>query len=210
LAYFSSFQVFGRWAGLVYDYDQPNPSNMYGRSHLLGESLVREFGLQYKRQVGVFRPTNIFGVNSSPATIRWHRVPADFCLQAVRDSRIVIKGDPNENRDFLPVGLLAKRFVEYAERIVTWDAIPRVIGSGMGMSIFDMAKLVALEAERSFELDVAVISARKAEGRPRSLSIKGDDSLCPLLVSSDGVDIRASIRLLLKEARRRVNKLDGR
>jgi hypothetical protein len=78
------------------------------------------------------------------------------------------------------------------------------------MSIFDMAKLVALEAERSFELDVAVISARKAEGRPRSLSIKGDDSLCPLLVSSDGVDIRASIRLLLKEARRRVNKLDGR
>jgi hypothetical protein len=100
--------------------------------------------------------------------------------------------------------------VEYAERIVTWDAIPRVIGSGRGMSLLDMAKLVGVEAERSFELDVAVINARKAEGRPRSLFIKGDDSLDPSLVSSDGVDIRASIRLLLKEAQRRVNKLDGK
>jgi len=210
LAYFSSFQVFGRWEGLVTDFDQPYPSNSYGRSHLLGESLVREFGLQYKRQVGVFRPTNIFGVNSSPATIRWHRVPADFCLQAVRDSEIVIRGDPNENRDFLPVESLAKRFVEYAERMVTWDAIPRVIGSGVGMSLFDMAKLVALEAERSFELDVAVINARKAEGRPRPLTIKGVDSHRPFLVSDDGVDIRVPIRILLNEAYRRVNELDGR
>jgi len=210
LAYFSSFQVFGRWEGLVTDYDQPNPSNLYGRSHLLGESLVRQFGAQYTRPIGVFRPTNIFGVNSSPATIRWHRVPADFCLQAVRDSRIVIKGDPNESRDFLPVESLAKRFVEYTERIVTWDAIPRVIGSGIGTSLFDMAKLVALEAERSFELDVGVINARGAEGRPRPLFIKGDDSHDLSLVSSDGVDIRSSVRLLLKEAQRKVNKLDVR
>lgn len=210
LIYFSTFQVFGRWDGLVTDKDKPIPNNAYGRGHLLGESLVKKFGSQYERRVGILRPTNIFGVNSNPMSIRWHRVPADFCMQAVRDSRIVINGDPNECRDFLPVESLARRVGEFVRRRDSWDGVPRIIGSGKGFSLKYMADLVAREAGRKFGIEVAVVSARKADGQPRHLVVRGENASLPFLVSHDGVDLRESVGQLLIEAQRRIAALDGR
>jgi len=200
LLYFSTFQVFGRWSGEVTDGTLPSPRNAYAQSHLRNELLAYEFGRSQHRPVMMIRPTNIFGVSPNQRAIRWHRVPADFCRQAIADRRITIKGSPNDFRDFLPVSVLAKRAADLLGSKERWDRSARIIGSGTSISLLSMAHRVAIEARRLFNAEVSVHAEQSGASTGSELRIIGQSWQGCQLTSNSDVDLDGSIRELLRAA----------
>jgi len=198
LLYFSTFQVFGRWSGIVTDETIPNPRSAYAVSHMQNESLVREFGESQHRPVLVLRPTNIYGVSPNQSAIRWHRVPADFCRQAVTRREIVIKGSPGDFRDFLPVSVLARRVADLLSYREQWDGSCRIVGSGIGVSLSLMAHKVARAAHAVLGGEVSVQTELSIPSTERMLEVTGRRWQNLTLVSSTGVDFDAPIQELLR------------
>lgn len=175
LMYVSTFQVLGRWSGVINDQTAALPKTDYGFCHLIAEEHAKMFARVSNRRVLITRPTNIVGVSGDPNAIRWDTVPAEFCRQAIIDQRIVLKSTGSQHRDFLSVRDLAHRLASLLEVHEVWDSRTRLIGSGKSIAIAAVADMVASSVERQFGRHVEVEKSKvkhSSGGCAESLSLK--------------------------------------
>jgi len=150
LMYVSTFQVLGRWSGVLDDQTPALPKTDYGFCHLVAEEHAKMFARVCDRKVLVARPTNIVGVSGNPDAIRWDTVPAEFCRQAIVDERIVLRSTGSQHRDFLSVQDLALRLAMLLEVHQVWDCRTHLIGSGRSVAVAAVADMVTSSVERQF------------------------------------------------------------
>lgn len=200
LLYFSSFQVFGRWSGVVSDSSKPHPISAYGVAHLHNETLIAEFGVAKDRRTMSVRPTNVYGAPSLGSPVRWNRVPAEFCRQAVTKGEIEIRGDPNAERNFLPLSSLSERILALVFRRDKWNHESRIIGSGKSVTIGSMAESVATEAADILDSPIRVLIKGQSSLECEPLKVAGGRQPDLQLVSDQGIDTTAELRRLLTSA----------
>jgi UDP-glucose 4-epimerase len=105
--YLSTFHVYGVGSGIISDSTVPNPVNDYATSHLAAESVVRQHAAN-GLPATVLRLTNGYGKPLVAASAKWHLVFNDLIRMAYRDEKLVLRSDPNQRRDFLWMGDIAK------------------------------------------------------------------------------------------------------
>lgn len=167
--YVSTFQVFGRWAGQVRCTDRAIPISVYGQSHLRNEYLLKEAFSELPRGLLIVRPTNIVGQSANPLATKWHRVPAEFCLQAASGSPIRIRSDSQTQRDYLSVSDFANRIASLVDLHQQWDCRAVTIGSGKSYSLLKVANLVRQLATETLGLQVPIIESSSSSSSPDEL-----------------------------------------
>lgn len=184
LMYVSTFQVLGRWSGVIDDQTAALPKTDYAFCHLVAEEHAKLFARVCDRKVLIARPTNIVGVSGNPDAIRWDTVPAEFCRQAIVDQRIVLRSSGLQYRDFLSVQDLAHRLASLLEVYKVWDSRTHLIGSGRSVTVAAVAEMVAGSVKRQFGRYVEV------EKQDDDLSIRGfTESLSLVFSKFQGIDL---------------------
>lgn len=148
LMYVSTFQVLGRWSGVINNQTLAQPSTDYGFCHFVAEEQARMFARNHGRGLLVIRPSNVIGVSANPGVVRWDMVPAEFCRQAVVDGRILLQSSGRQHRDFLSVQDAAERLASLIEVHYVWDSSTQLLGSGTSVEVLAAAEMVADSAAR--------------------------------------------------------------
>jgi nucleoside-diphosphate-sugar epimerase len=211
--YVSTFQVFGRWAGQVRSTDKANPTSTYGKLHLQNENLLQKAFTETSKGLLIVRPTNIVGHTANSKSINWHRVPAEFCLQAALGSPIEIRSDSQTQRDYLSVSVFANRIASLVEQRHRWDCRAVTIGFGKSYSLLQVAILVRDLAKETFGLQVPIIEATSTlPDKPLQVDFEKWNGID--LVGKSELNLQSEIKNLLllaralqEQTRTKVNKV---
>ena len=95
--YFSTSHVYGNAVRLpIQVTDRPLPDDPYSIAKFAAEEAIRVYSKRFGFKALVIRPFNNFGPRQSK-----HFVVPTFCLQAVRDKKIVVRGDTRRELIFV-------------------------------------------------------------------------------------------------------------
>jgi len=168
--YVSSIQVFGHLNGLVSNDTRVQPATEYAKGHWAAEQSVREFAETIARPAMIMRLAHVVGGGARQSAIRWSPVPADFCRQAVVDRAIRLRTSGQQFRDFMSISASTSRLADVLESIEKWDCSTHIIASGRGMSVVQLAEMVAEICETEFgylpEISKDVTGSDVPEGEP--------------------------------------------
>lgn len=141
--YFSTQQVYGRLepGETVTEDREARPMNGYGWTHLACETLLRKWERTEGVQGASLRISNGYGVPVSSSAGCWQLAIQDFCVQAVRQGRIVLKSDGSPQRDFVHISDVTRA----VRAVIEADSPPSTIniGSGETVTILEAARIVA-------------------------------------------------------------------
>ena len=145
--YVSSSEVYGTAQRVPMTEDHPTmPCTVYGGSKLAGEAYARAFHRTYGYPTVVVRPFNTYGPRSHHEGDSGEVIPK-FLLRCLAGRPMVIFGDGTQTRDFTYVSDSARGIILAG---TTAAAVGRTInlGSGVELTINDLAKTVAKIADR--------------------------------------------------------------
>lgn len=177
LLYVSTFQVFGRWSGLIHYNSPAVPGSDYGFSHWVAEEHVKMFARRNRRRAVVVRLTNVVGAGADPVAIRWDTVPAQFCRQAVETKTIKIRSSGLQQRDFVTVTSVAQQLSVLIEKEADWLGESLLISSGWSCSILRLALLVSEQAQHILGHGVSVVTNKDDDHSKEDLALTVKSSL---------------------------------
>lgn len=153
--YLSTFHVFGKPQGTIYETTSPLPGNDYGLTNRLAEEYVNLYTRLGKLKGTVLRPSNFFGI---PADIqqcrRWTLTPLAFCREAVEQKKIVLQTPGYQRRNFVSVQDLCEVIHSIVGRI---DDYPLLHVTGPdNLSIRELAQQVQ-SAMRLLNQDIELV-----------------------------------------------------
>lgn len=99
--YFSTFHVYGKNSGNIYETDIPSPLSDYGLTHLFAEKYLEQLSKNSDTKVDIIRLTNGIGVPFK--TDKWYLVLNDFCKTVYETGKIVLKSNGLNIRDFISI-----------------------------------------------------------------------------------------------------------
>ena len=100
--YLSTFQVYGKYDGLINETSETNPLNDYGLSHLFAEYIL---ALQLRDpKYSIIRLTNSYGCPKDVNTSKWHLITNDLAKMAFDEKKIKLNSNGNALRDFIWMG----------------------------------------------------------------------------------------------------------
>ncbi len=151
--YTSTFHVYGKQKGKITEETMPFPLNDYALSKLAGEFYCRQFNDGMK--CIIMRLSNTYGFSPSPSGS--NLAINDFCIQCVRDKKIILRSRGNQKRDFIALS-------DVCEAVsITLDAPTEKIretifnvGGDNLLSIHEAAKLVAKVYFENFKKKIPV------------------------------------------------------
>jgi GDP-L-fucose synthase len=145
------------WNG--YPEETNAPYGIAKKTHLVGGQAYRD---QYGMDVIHVLPVNLYGPRDNFDLQTSHVIPALIRKMTAGDDRVVLWGDGSATREFLYVEDAARGIILAGERYD--DPDPVNLGSGVEISIRDLAELVAALAgfEGEIEWDTS-----KPNGQPR-------------------------------------------
>ena len=122
------------------------PCTVYGGSKLAGESYARAYFRTYGYPTVVVRPFNTYGPRSHHEGDSGEVIPK-FLLRCLAGRPMVVFGDGSQSRDFTYVSDTAAGILLAGEHP---DAVGETIniGTGVDLTIRDLARLVAVETGR--------------------------------------------------------------
>lgn len=101
--YLSTFHVYGKTAGQTVTEESPaEPASDYGLTHLFAEQYLRQLHKEGKMQTAILRLTNGVGL-PGVGVDKWYLAFNDFCRNAVREKRIILKSNGLPRRDFIAI-----------------------------------------------------------------------------------------------------------
>ena len=210
ILYVSTLQVYGRWTGEL-SVDTPvSPTSDYSFSHWVAEEHVKMFARDCNRKSLVVRLSNVIGAGVDQSVIRWSTVPADFCLQAVKQRFIDVRSSGQELRDFIPVSEVSRQIGDLVENLNYWTGRTKLIATGQSVTIGSVAEAVSQRAQDLLGVPIPVNYRRK------SRSNLDESELRIICNTSDVHQLRAeysvpslvdSIDDLLKAALRKIGSL---
>jgi len=143
--FFSTYHVYSPRPGEPIDeLTATSPTHPYAVAHLAGERMCIEHGTL---DAVVLRVTNGYGAPMTSDVDRWTLAHNDFCRQAVRDGRIVLKTAGSQHRDFVWV-----EDVAHATALVLLATASELqpvynLGGEASRSIASVAELVRARAQ---------------------------------------------------------------
>lgn len=151
LIYASTAHVYG--APLVGDIDEetpPHPAHPYATTHLAAENIVLDAGGI------VLRLSNVIGPPADADANCWMLVANDLCREAATKGTVSLRGPGTEQRDFVAM-------TDVLGAIVHMMGLPNLpdqrlfnLGSGEGLSVFNLARRISDRAEALFGRAVPV------------------------------------------------------
>ncbi|MCE4618529.1 MAG: NAD-dependent epimerase/dehydratase family protein [Desulfurococcales archaeon] len=158
----SSAAVYGEAEAIPINENHPTkPINWYGATKLAGEILVNNILIERRVDVVILRFFNVYGpgewLRENPGVIH------NFIINALTGEPLRIEGDGTQVRDFIHV-------VDAVRASITAMKLePGIynVGSGRGVSIIDLAKLIARIHEG--EIDV-ILAAKRFNDISRSIA----------------------------------------
>lgn len=101
--YFSTFQVYGNFAGEITEQTPPQPKSVYAETKLLGEDIAKKYRSE-EFKVLILRLSNAYGYpcDAQIAKSVWNLAFNAFCRKAIEDGRLTIKS--NQYRNFIAMG----------------------------------------------------------------------------------------------------------
>jgi UDP-glucose 4-epimerase len=184
--------LFGSTGAVIYGRDAPIPSledvlplpeSPYGVAKNCAEQYIELYNRLHGSSHAVLRFANVYGPRQDPAG--QVGVVAIFCARALAGERPVIYGDGLQTRDFVYVGDAVRAYLAAADcgRPGTWN-----IGSGVEVSVIDLARVISEVAARPLEPVFA--EARPGELRRGALAserARRDLGWAPTVSLADGV-----------------------
>ena len=142
----------------------PLPESPYGISKHCAEQYVGLYNRLHGTAHTILRLANVYGPRQDP-TGEAGVVPI-FCSQILAGRRLTIFGDGTQSRDYVYVGDAVAAFLAAADqrRPGTWN-----IGTGVEVSVLDLAKVIGEVAGRTVEYTLA--PARPGELQRSALAV---------------------------------------
>lgn len=141
LLYVSTFQVYGVDSGDIDETTHCRPVNDYALTHLFAEQWVEQYGRTHGLLWVNARPANIAGIPRTDRMERWTLVPGCFCRSAVHEQRIVVRSTGLQQRDFLPVAMVARRLAEIADDFDAYAGGAVNVCAGTALTVRDVARM---------------------------------------------------------------------
>ena len=142
--YLSTAHVYGApLAGHITESSLPKPANPYASTHYAAEEFVRAAHNKGSIEGIILRQSNGFGVPTHSDVNCWMLVVNAFCVQAVRDKKLVLQSSGIQQRDFITlhdVGRVTSHFLDLP-RSKCLDGLFNV-GGECSMSILAMAERI--------------------------------------------------------------------
>jgi UDP-glucose 4-epimerase len=119
--YFSTFQVYGKYAGTIDENTPTNPINDYGNTHLFAEYYVKQLHTTHKIPYTIFRLTNSYGCPKDINSSKWYLVLNDLSKSAFEQKKIILKSNGQAARDFICMSTVSKIVKKIVELPATND-----------------------------------------------------------------------------------------
>jgi UDP-glucose 4-epimerase len=168
--YCSTFHVYGPVDGHITEQAVPAPVNDYALTHLFGEEYCRMYAGNRNIPCVILRLSNGYGAPLHASFKQWNLLLPDLCRSAYETGRIVLRADPDQERDFVWLGAVAHvagRLI--AENPVGGATVPVFnVSSGAAVSLGEVARLAAHTAAGFLQKEVTLeFAAPGHEGTER-------------------------------------------
>ncbi len=106
--YFSSFQVYGQYEGIITEKSPTTYTNNYAAAHFFAEQALIDFHLQSSIPYSIIRLTNTYGCLLNLHSYKWHLILNDLARSAFLKREIVLRSNGQAIRDFIWMGDVCK------------------------------------------------------------------------------------------------------
>jgi len=132
----STSHVYGAQSGRIDEDRCPDPRSDYAIAHYAAEQVVRRSTMHDGAgkagfRALILRPNAVFGIPTNQKTFdRWHLIPYDFPMAAVREQCIVLKSSGEQRRNFIGAedlsGIIARFLSEYPRGDLSQMSVPEI------------------------------------------------------------------------------------
>ena len=173
--YFSSAHVYqSKHEGVLNEKSPIIPDHPYGVSKKIAEQTL----LKKKEliEINIIRLSNAFGIPSNKNLNCWKLVVNDFCKQAVLDKTILINSDGTQVRNFVSIHEVCRLIDFMITYFYKGKSLPTIFnfGGNWTLSIFDIAKLIAKQYEKHFDLVPDILIKKKPKPSSPKLNFNYD------------------------------------
>ena len=167
--YFSTAHVYSSLlSGVIDEKTSTLNPHSYAKTHLLAEKFIFDFNKKNNSQGIILRLSNSFGAPLDQNSNCWMLFANDICKTGILESKIFIKSNPFQLRDFitlLDVCRATKHFLDYK---IKSNLNPIFnLGGKLTLTLIDFAKLVQNELSLFLNEKVEIIS--KSNNKKKSI-----------------------------------------
>jgi UDP-glucose 4-epimerase len=156
IIYFSTAHVYGSpLLGNISEDTLVTPSNHYAITHRIAEDYIIKVGREGKISTTIVRLSNAIGRPINKHTNCWMLVANDIAKQIVEKNKIYINSSGKQLRDFIPISNIISAVIFLLESHNSYGEVFN-LGSGVSLSILDLAKLLSTRAKAILDVDVSV------------------------------------------------------
>jgi UDP-glucose 4-epimerase len=173
IIYFSTAHVYGsQLTGNINEDTITEPSNHYAITHRVAEDYIINLGKDGRINTTVLRLSNAVGYPINKQANCWMLVANDIAKQIIEKKMITLSSSGNQLRDFIPISNIASALLLLIERNSYGELLN--LGSGVSLSIMDLAKLFSFRAEAILGIDAKITSGNTEIGTDNSFCYKID------------------------------------
>ena len=156
--YFSTIHVYGKSnLTLIDEKTLPNPKNKYALTHLISEKIVNFYNANTKTECINVRLSNSFGYPKLKNSYSWNLIINDLCKSAIKNNKIVLKGDGTQFRDFIDHESICIAIDNLINKKTNKDLSQTFnLSSGNSISLLEIAFIVQGEFEKIFNKKIDI------------------------------------------------------
>ena len=168
--YFSTFQVYGKYDGVITEESPINPKNDYANTHLFSEFYLSQFGDSFK--YSIIRLTNSYGCPKDYNSSKWYLILNSLSKSAFEHQKIILKSNGQAVRDFIWM----QEVCEITEKLCFLNAKNEIFNlSGQkSFSMLDIANFVKNAYEGVFKKSIEIVINNEDKTKPFNLSVKSE------------------------------------
>jgi len=174
IIYFSTSHIYGSpLLGNISEDTLATPSDHYAITHRIAEDYIIKVGREGKISTTIVRLSNAIGRPINKHTNCWMLVANDIAKQIVEKNKICINSSGKQLRDFIPISNITSAVMFLLESHNSYGEVFN-LGSGVSLSIFDLAKLLSSRAKAILDIDVSITTGIDERGPDDYFSYKID------------------------------------
>ncbi len=168
--YFSTFQVYGKYAGTIDENTPTEPKNDYGATHLFAEFYIKQFFYSHQMPHTILRLTNSYGCPKDYKSSKWYLILNDLSKMAFEKKQIVLKSNGQAPRDFIWMGDVAHIVAKMASTQATNDTYN--IAGEKTLTMLEIASFVKKAYQNKYKIDIPIhINSADTTIYPKDLKV---------------------------------------
>ena len=165
--YFSTAHVYrSPLEGTINESSAINNPHAYATSHITGEQAVINAANSSLIDGLVLRVSNVFGAPSIPNSNCWNLFVNNLCMQAIKDEKLRVTGNPLQERDFIAIRDLCSIVIDLINYRDLFHPNSVVnIGSGQSYTLQNIALAILREHQKIFKSKLDLLQSQDSKGR---------------------------------------------